>query len=139
MRKNLKNSAKNKIWNYSSLIILIETHKTRWDWKTILNVALNVPLNETHKTTWRGQLVSYESKNTNILYEILNVISWTLFFQGTNNILWSIEISIDGGIIMRRKQGRTHYCLKFSQVWTFGYLMVRIIGLDGVLIVNLPN
>ena len=35
---------------------LIEAHKTRWDWKTILNVPLNVPLNETHKTTWRGLL-----------------------------------------------------------------------------------
>ena len=33
---------------------LIETHKTRWDWKTILNLPLNVPPNETHKTTWRG-------------------------------------------------------------------------------------
>ena len=33
---------------------LIETHKTRWDWETILNVLLNVPLNETHKTTRRG-------------------------------------------------------------------------------------
>ena len=29
---------------------LIEEHKTRRDWKTILNV-LYVPLNETHKTT----------------------------------------------------------------------------------------
>ena len=29
---------------------LTETHKTRWDWKSILNV----PLNETQKTTWRG-------------------------------------------------------------------------------------
>ena len=33
---------------------LIEAHKTRWDWKTILNVPLNVPLNEPHKSTWRG-------------------------------------------------------------------------------------
>ena len=31
-------------------VSLIETHKTIWDWKTVLNV----PLNETHKTTWRG-------------------------------------------------------------------------------------
>ena len=31
---------------------LIEAHKTKWDWKTILNV----PLNDTHKTTWRGLL-----------------------------------------------------------------------------------
>ena len=33
---------------------LIETHKSRWDLKSILNVPLNVPLNETYKTTWRG-------------------------------------------------------------------------------------
>ena len=33
---------------------LIEAHKTRWEWKTILNVSFNVTLNETHKTTWRG-------------------------------------------------------------------------------------
>ena len=34
---------------------LIEAHKTRWEWKTILNV----PLNETHKTTWRELMKIY--------------------------------------------------------------------------------
>ena len=45
---------------------LIETHKTRWDWKAILNVPLNMPLNETHKTTWRGLL--WRTKADEYLY-----------------------------------------------------------------------
>lgn len=35
---------------------LIEAHKIRWDWKTILNLSLNVTLNEAHKETWREPL-----------------------------------------------------------------------------------
>ena len=46
-----KIAQKTKKQNYFSLWGLIEAHKTSWDWKTILNVCLNVPLNEAHKTT----------------------------------------------------------------------------------------
>ena len=52
----MKNSEKKQKLKSFLTTSLIEAHKTRWDWKTILNVLLNVPLNETHITTWRGLL-----------------------------------------------------------------------------------
>ena len=69
---------------------LIEAHKTRWDWKTILNVPLNVPLNEPHRTTWRG-LISILSGvlkmhhqyvlATIIIKLIISLFSWYFIFN----------------------------------------------------------
>ena len=63
---------------------LIEAHKTRWDWKTILNVPLNVPLNKTHKTTWRGLLCHCNGWELDLGHVTLEFIwswsSWTRNF-----------------------------------------------------------
>ena len=44
--KKLKNSAKKQKMKSFLTVSLIQKHKTRWDWKTIFNVSLNVTLNE---------------------------------------------------------------------------------------------
>ena len=62
---------------------LIEAHKTRWDWKTILNV----PLNEPHKTTWRGLLSSGFPAQFVTHISPLHVVLW-VSLSGTLRIVF---------------------------------------------------
>ena len=59
---------------------LIEPRKSRWEWKTILNV----PLNETHKTTWRGLLYHLAKRS------VTNAFNFFPNFFGIPNLLTRI-------------------------------------------------
>ena len=64
LRKNLKISAKKRVKLFLTMS-LIEAHKTRWDWKTILNVPLNSPL---HVLLW-GSLSGTLSGTLRIVFQ----------------------------------------------------------------------
>ena len=59
--KKIEKSCKKQKMKLFLTISLIEAHKTRWKWKSILNVQLIVPLNETHKTKWRELLITNQN------------------------------------------------------------------------------